>query len=343
MTEPNPAASSTARTRPGSARENGPGSPGPGIGGSDPVTLATAAPGMSIHSLSNTLCQQTKDSTPPGRSALRTLAKAATGSAKNITPKREYAASNRASPKSCTWTSACANSMFLAPARAARSRPRASISAEMSTPTAPPAGPTREASSSVVLPDPHPRSATRCPGRKPKRSIASSPGSLATSSSWSSSSSHVGASCDQNSACSMLTKATAASLPFREHTDAANAARAPRRRDTQAPRPDTGGNIRRPAGSRPTARAHSQRLRSMVCQVCSAASRVAPMATAGRRILARHERSGMAAASGGRRTCSSVACCRPARCGLRARPCLHGCATAAGPARTARRPGSRAR
>ena len=56
------------------------------------------------------------------------------------------------------------------------------------------------------------------------------------------------------------------------------------------------------------------------------------MATAGRRILARHERSGMAAASGGRRTRSSVACCLPARCGLRARPCSHGCAAAAGPA-----------
>jgi hypothetical protein len=44
---------------------------------------------MSIHSLSNTLCQQTNDSTAPGRSAFRMLAKAATGSAKNITPKRE--------------------------------------------------------------------------------------------------------------------------------------------------------------------------------------------------------------------------------------------------------------
>ena len=42
--EPNPAASSTARTRAGSASENGPGSSGPGIGGSDPVTSTTAAP-----------------------------------------------------------------------------------------------------------------------------------------------------------------------------------------------------------------------------------------------------------------------------------------------------------
>jgi len=87
--EPNPAAPSTVRTRAGSASENGPGSSGPGIGGSDPVTSATAAPGMSIHSLPDTPCQQTNDSAPPGRSALRTLAKAATGSVKNITPKRE--------------------------------------------------------------------------------------------------------------------------------------------------------------------------------------------------------------------------------------------------------------
>src|SRR5260221_6050924 len=88
-TEPNPAASSTARTLPGSASENGPGSAGPGIGGKDPVTDATAAPGISIHSLSNTLCQQTKDSAPPGLSARRTLPNAAAGSAKNITPNRE--------------------------------------------------------------------------------------------------------------------------------------------------------------------------------------------------------------------------------------------------------------
>ena len=87
--EPNPAASSTAPTRSASARENGPGSSGPGIGGSAPVTSATAAPGMSIHSSSNTLCQQVNDSRPPGRSALRMLPKAATGSATNITPKRE--------------------------------------------------------------------------------------------------------------------------------------------------------------------------------------------------------------------------------------------------------------
>src|SRR5262245_41316415 len=93
MTEPNPAASSTVRTRPGSARENGPGSSGPGMGGSDPMTSATAAPGMSIHSLSKMPCQQTNDSTPPGRSAPPTLATAVTGSVKNITPKREYARS----------------------------------------------------------------------------------------------------------------------------------------------------------------------------------------------------------------------------------------------------------
>ena len=59
------------------------------MGGTDPMTDIAAPPGMSIHSLSNTLCQQTKESTPPGRRARPTLPKAATGSVKNITPKRE--------------------------------------------------------------------------------------------------------------------------------------------------------------------------------------------------------------------------------------------------------------
>ena len=153
------------------------------MGGSDPVTSATAAPGMSIHSLSKMLCQQTNDSTPPGRSAVPTLAKAVTGSVKNITPKREYAASNRDSPKSWTWMSAYTNSTFPMPSRAARSRPRASISAEMSTPTACPPGPARDTSSSVVLPVPQPRSTTLRPGSNSRRSMASSPGGPATASS----------------------------------------------------------------------------------------------------------------------------------------------------------------
>ena len=50
--------------------------------------------------------QQTKAIRPPGLSALRILAKAAAGSAKNITPKRENAASNRSPPKSAIWASA---------------------------------------------------------------------------------------------------------------------------------------------------------------------------------------------------------------------------------------------
>jgi hypothetical protein len=41
-------------------------------------------------------CQQTKTSRPPGRIADLMLAKAATGSAKNITPNREITASNEA-------------------------------------------------------------------------------------------------------------------------------------------------------------------------------------------------------------------------------------------------------
>lgn len=84
-----PAASRMVLTLSGSASENGPGSPGPGRGGGVPVTDIAAAQGMSIHSLSKTLCQQTNDSRPPGSSPRLTLVKAATGSAKNMTPKRE--------------------------------------------------------------------------------------------------------------------------------------------------------------------------------------------------------------------------------------------------------------
>src|SRR6202041_2430338 len=50
--------------------------------------------GSSSNSFSLSPRQQTNPSLPPGRSARRILLKAAMGSAKNITPKRENAASN---------------------------------------------------------------------------------------------------------------------------------------------------------------------------------------------------------------------------------------------------------
>ena len=66
---------------------------------------ASAARGTSSQSLASSGCQQTKASRPPGRTADRMFANAATGSSKNITPNREMTASNRAGPNPRTCTS----------------------------------------------------------------------------------------------------------------------------------------------------------------------------------------------------------------------------------------------
>ena len=87
-----------ARTRSASAKANGPGAPGVGGGGGRQV-LRRGRSGTVISGFSASARQQTKASRPPGFRAPRRLAKAAGGSAKNITPKREKTASKLAGSK----------------------------------------------------------------------------------------------------------------------------------------------------------------------------------------------------------------------------------------------------
>jgi hypothetical protein len=72
-------------TRPASAKAKGPGAAGSGGG----TTRSTAPSGTATHGFSSRARQQSMTSRPPGFSARRRLAKAAAGSAKNMTPKRE--------------------------------------------------------------------------------------------------------------------------------------------------------------------------------------------------------------------------------------------------------------
>ena len=85
----NPAPARMVRTRSGSLKAKGPGACGSAGGGRGGTWARAAAIGTRIQSLKPSGRQQTKASRPPGLSALRMLAKAAVGSAKNITPKRE--------------------------------------------------------------------------------------------------------------------------------------------------------------------------------------------------------------------------------------------------------------
>jgi hypothetical protein len=95
------------------------------------------------------------------------LAKLATGSAKNITPKRENSRFAHPGEKSCE--PALARTNFAALAAPARSRARAIISAETSTPITAPAAPTWAAMASVVAPPPQPTSMTRSPAARRAR------------------------------------------------------------------------------------------------------------------------------------------------------------------------------
>jgi hypothetical protein len=96
---PKPPLVSKARTRLASANANGPGAVGSGA--STGCRNGNAAwSGTSIQGFSLRARQQTKTSRPPGFSDLRMLANAVPGSLKNITPKRENAASNRLWPRS---------------------------------------------------------------------------------------------------------------------------------------------------------------------------------------------------------------------------------------------------
>ena len=78
----------------------------------------------------------------PGFRKPRTRAAAPSPSGSKMIPQRESAASKLAGGKSSDAASDSMNSMFSSPAAAARSRPNASISAEMSVATTLPSGPT---------------------------------------------------------------------------------------------------------------------------------------------------------------------------------------------------------
>lgn len=89
--------------------------------------------------------------------ARRRFANAATGSAKNITPKRDTIPSKRGASK--IWSCASAR-MKRAAASAPRKRATSIIGAEMSTPMHCDAGPSCRAIASVVAPVPQPTSST---------------------------------------------------------------------------------------------------------------------------------------------------------------------------------------
>ena len=98
-----------------------------------PESVVTAS-GADAQRFSGAVRQHTKDSRPPGLSALCRLAKAPMGSSKNITPKREVTRSNSAPAKGNWCTSAWRNSTLPRPRCSARSHAIFSGSAEMSRP-----------------------------------------------------------------------------------------------------------------------------------------------------------------------------------------------------------------
>ncbi|MEO7112967.1 MAG: hypothetical protein ABI183_21190 [Polyangiaceae bacterium] len=116
--------------------------------------------------------QHTNASRPVGTSAVFKFVKAAIGSTKNITPKREK---RRSFVRWNAWSAASASSNFTFAVFRARSFARASIGAETSIPRTVPAAPTFSESAIVVAPDPHPMSTTRSPDLMAAFAIAAFP------------------------------------------------------------------------------------------------------------------------------------------------------------------------
>ncbi len=158
-----PPARSTSHTRSGLLKAKGPGLPGGGSFGSGTTAIA-AARGSANHGFRSTGCQQTKARRPPGLVARARLAKAATGSSKNITPNLEATTSKWPAGSCATCASASRTSTLARPLDAARSCSRSRSGRDTSRPITRPAGPTRPASSSVVAPLPQPTSSTWSPG-----------------------------------------------------------------------------------------------------------------------------------------------------------------------------------
>ena len=116
------------------------------------------------------------------------LMNAAVGSAKNITPNREKAASNEAGSNGNTWASAWTNRTRLHPLAARCAN--ASTAADRSTPTTVPSGATARARSSAVSPPPQPMSRTLSPGCGASAAKARQPSGASCSSNGSRTSAH---------------------------------------------------------------------------------------------------------------------------------------------------------
>jgi hypothetical protein len=116
------------------------------------------------------------------------LLNAAVGSAKNITPNREKAASNEAGSNGNTWASAWTNRTRSHPLAARCAN--ASTAADRSTPTTVPSGATARARSSAVSPPPQPMSRTLSPGCGASAAKARRPSGASCSSNGSRTSAH---------------------------------------------------------------------------------------------------------------------------------------------------------
>ena len=158
----NPAAFSTVVAKSVSASPKGPGAPGGGTGRSRPTARASRI--AVIHSLAAKGCQTRIARRPPGRSAEPMFVKAATGSAKNITPKRLMATSKAPGRKGWTWASPCSKRMVVRPSASADCCARASIGPDRSTASTDPPAAAARAASRLVAPLPQPTSSTRSPG-----------------------------------------------------------------------------------------------------------------------------------------------------------------------------------
>jgi hypothetical protein len=125
-----------------------------------------------VERFSSNARQQTKARRPFGLRLRRMLINAAAGSAKNITPNREKAASNEAGSNGNTSASAWTNRTPSHPSAARCAN--VSTAADRSIPTTVPSGATARTRSSAVSPPPQPMSRTLSPGcgastAKPRR------------------------------------------------------------------------------------------------------------------------------------------------------------------------------
>ena len=163
--------------------------------------------------------QAANTSRPPGLSAFAILAKAATGSSKNITPKRDIMASTDAGAKAWVCASAKTKLVFAKPAAAARLRARSSSWAAISTPVICPVAPTADAAAMQLAPVPQPMSSTASPGIRATRCrTCVSTGDSSASRSASRTIHCVPAPEAQNSACAVLASDISCSFAIRLRT-----------------------------------------------------------------------------------------------------------------------------